>query len=147
MQETLPLLVLHCINTIIYTNIYYTGLSLLTLTIPLPSPYPSYSPHPSPFPLTPPPPPPHPTPLTHIFDQLYQDAEFIKKIHSHYKFICNMVLICTYIQDVILFRKYFDSVVSKLIIINILTPFRWLYALNRSFCFNNCLRTYICTVT
>ena len=44
--------VLHCINTIIYTNMYHTALPLLALTIPPPS-----QPLPTPhlFHLTPPP--------------------------------------------------------------------------------------------
>ena len=51
--ETLHLIVLHCINTIIYTNMYHTALPLLALTIPPPS-----QPLPTPhlFHLTPPPP-------------------------------------------------------------------------------------------
>ena len=46
------LIVLHCINTIIYTNMYHTALPLLTLTIPPPS-LPLLTPHL--FHLTPPP--------------------------------------------------------------------------------------------
>ena len=55
---------------------------------------------------------------------------------------CVMVLLCTWIQDDILFRKiFFDTVVSKLIIISKFSSFRWLYALKRSFRFNYSLRT------
>ena len=41
-----------------------------------------------------------------------------------------------YVIDDKLFRKYFDIVVSKFIIISKFTPFRWQHSLKRSFRFN-----------
>ena len=131
MLETLHLLVLHCIITLLYIYIYiyiykYT-LHSFTLTCP------NYTPSPLPLPTAQP---------FHSHLPTYLSS-YIKMINKVYLFFahttCVVVVIC--IQDVIFFRKYFDIVVSKFIIISKFTRLKWLYALKCSFRFNYSLQT------
>ena len=118
-------------NTIIYTNVYYTARfthTRFTLAIL------------------------YPTTLPHtLFTQPrpYFLTSYIKMCNFVYIFFFSLPLYICNGSNMYKIRykmiyssvKYFDIVVSKLIIINKPTPFKWLYALKRSFCFTYSLRT------